>query len=60
MGREIAAGRAEILVGVCCTCGQWFPVDKVPEYCPADATEGRVHAVNFYTLVAVYRPPEAT
>jgi hypothetical protein len=55
MGVEINAGRAEILVGVCCTCGQWFPVDDVGEACPADATEDRVHAVNYYVLVGVRR-----
>jgi hypothetical protein len=60
MGREIAAGRAEMLIGVCVSCADrpWFPVDDVGESCPADITEHREHAVNYYTLVGVKRRVE--
>ena len=58
MGREVSAGRAEILIGVCTSCGEWFPVDDVGESCPRDTTEHREHPVNYYVLVGVKRRVE--
>ena len=54
---EVRAGRAEQLIGVCVTCEErhWFGVDEIGEPCPADVTEGRTHAVNYYVLCDVRR-----
>lgn len=55
MAAEVRAGRAELLIGVCCTCELWFPVDEIGESCPADGTERRSHLVNYYALCGVRR-----
>jgi hypothetical protein len=49
---EVAAGRADVLIGVCYDCGHWFDVADIGEPCSL----GRVHAVNYYELVGVRRP----
>jgi hypothetical protein len=57
MGRALEDGSATTLVGICVTCPErcWFPVDDVGEVCPADITENRRHAVNYYVLCGVRR-----
>lgn len=57
MGRALEDGTATILIGVCVTCEDrhWFPVDDVGDDCPADDTEDRGHAVNYFVLCGVRR-----
>ena len=54
---KLATGEQFPQFGVCVTCEDrhWFGVDEIGESCPADVTEGRTHAVNYYVLCDVRR-----
>jgi hypothetical protein len=52
MVAEVAAGRVELLIGVCRVCGQFYAADDVGQPCSVSDR----HDVDYYVLVGIRRP----